>query len=164
MRGHVHPAECDGLGEMSGPVPETLTSIHNKTGWNLLFWGGGVVPGGIFFRPKGKHENRVEKVGIRVQATRELRINLFPLQAIPIDLESFTRSKSSYLRGAISSEAIPDHLFVYRSKRPTPAFNFSRGGLSPSLLSFSLSLSHSLSLEPGEYSPIIQPRVSFPRS
>lgn len=38
VRGHVHPAECDGLGEMSGPVPETLTSIHNKTGWNLLFW------------------------------------------------------------------------------------------------------------------------------
>lgn len=38
MRGHVHPAECDGLGEMPGPVPETLTSIHNKTGWSLLFW------------------------------------------------------------------------------------------------------------------------------
>ena len=41
------------------------------------------------------------------------------------------------LSEAISSEAIPDHLFVY--SRPTPAFNFSWGGLSIHL-SLSLSL------------------------
>lgn len=54
MRGHVHPAECDGLGEMSGPVPETLTSIHNKTGWNLLFWGGGGCPGRHILSTEGE--------------------------------------------------------------------------------------------------------------